>query len=81
VWLSTKKFTLAYIPGTGTTPLSAHSVVLIRGGRVPDLPGVKYRCIRNVEDLKYDERVTRQQRRSKFGVTREHAIKYRHLID
>src|SRR5277367_5284973 len=54
VWLTTKRFTLAYIPGTGTSPLAEHSEVLVRGGRVPDLPGVKYRCIRNVRGLCYD---------------------------
>src|SRR4051794_18019182 len=51
VWLSTKKFTIAYIPGTGgSSSLSEFSTVIIRGGRVPDLPGVKYRCIRGAGD-------------------------------
>ena len=40
----------AYIPGEGHT-LQAHSVCLIRGGRVPDLPGVKYHLIRGKYDF------------------------------
>ncbi|KMZ57104.1 Ribosomal protein S12, mitochondrial [Zostera marina] len=40
----------AYIPGIGHN-LQEHSVVLVRGGRVKDLPGVKFHCIRGVKDL------------------------------
>jgi len=54
----------AYIPGEGHT-LQAHSVCLIRGGRVPDLPGVKYHLIRG----KYDFAGLKQRKtsRSQYG--------------
>lgn len=55
---------IASIPGEGHN-LQEHSIVLIRGGRVKDLPGVKYRIIRGVLDL---QGVTeRKQGRSKYG--------------
>lgn len=64
VKLSTKKHVESYIYGEGHN-LRQFSVVLIRGGRVPDLPGVKYKCIRG----KYDFLgvVNRQSARSKYG--------------
>lgn len=49
--LSTGKKLEAYIPGEGHN-LKQYSVVLMKGGRVPDLPGVKYRLIRGKFDLK-----------------------------
>ena len=53
----------AYIPGEGHN-LQEHSIVMIRGGRSPDLPGVKYKVIRG----KFDCRpVQRSKQRSKFG--------------
>ena len=55
---------IAYIPGEGHN-LQEHSVVLIRGGRVKDLPGVKYKVVRGVLDLQGV--VNRQQARSKYG--------------
>ena len=48
--LSTGKEITAYIPGEGHN-LQEHSIVLVRGGRVPDLPGVKLKCIRGKYDL------------------------------
>ena len=54
----------AYIPGEGHT-LQEHSVVLIRGGRVKDLPGVRYHIIRGALDSTGVE--GRQQGRSKYG--------------
>ena len=54
----------AYIPGIGHN-LQEHSVVLIRGGRVKDLPGVKYHVIRGVLDTKGVE--SRKQGRSLYG--------------
>ena len=51
VKLSSKKIIEAYIPGEGHN-LQQYSVVLIRGGRVADLPGVKYHLIRGVYDFK-----------------------------
>lgn len=55
---------IASIPGEGHN-LQEHSVVLIRGGRVKDLPGVKYRVIRGTGDLQGV--VNRKQGRSKYG--------------
>lgn len=54
----------AYIPGEGHT-LQEHSVVLIRGGRVKDLPGVRYHIIRGTLDTMGVE--GRKQGRSKYG--------------
>ena len=48
--LSNKKRIYGYIPGEGHL-LQEHSVVLIRGGRVKDLPGIKYKLIRGVYDF------------------------------
>ena len=64
VRLSNKNKLIAYIPGQ-VHRLQEHSHVLIRGGRVPDLPGVKYRLIRNKMDL--DALVGRITSRSKYG--------------
>jgi len=55
----------AYIPGIGHN-LQEHSVVLIRGGRVKDLPGVRYHVIRGALDTAGVE--NRQQARSRYGV-------------
>ena len=57
----------SYIPGEGHN-LQEHSVVLIRGGRVKDLPGVRYHIIRGVLDTQGV--VKRRQRRSKYGAKR-----------
>ena len=57
----------AYIPGEGHT-LQEHSVVLIRGGRVKDLPGVRYHILRGVLDTQGVK--NRKQRRSKYGAKR-----------
>jgi small subunit ribosomal protein S12 len=54
----------AYIPGEGHT-LQEHSVVLVRGGRVKDLPGVRYHIVRGVLDAGGVE--DRKQQRSKYG--------------
>ncbi|MDP2741081.1 MAG: 30S ribosomal protein S12, partial [bacterium] len=54
----------AYIPGEGHN-LQEHSVVLIRGGRVKDLPGVRYHIVRGVLDTAGVE--NRKQVRSKYG--------------
>ncbi|OGM89386.1 30S ribosomal protein S12 [Candidatus Wolfebacteria bacterium RBG_13_41_7] len=55
----------AYIPGIGHN-LQEHSIVVIRGGRVKDLPGVKYHIVRGVLDTMGTE--GRKQERSKYGV-------------
>ena len=57
----------AYIPGEGHK-LQEHSVVLIRGGRVKDLPGVRYHILRGVLDTTGVE--DRKQGRSKYGAKR-----------
>ncbi len=57
----------AYIPGIGHN-LQEHSVVLIRGGRVPDLPGVRYHIIRGTLDSAGV--VSRMRGRSKYGAKR-----------
>ena len=64
VRLSNKQEITAYIPGIGHE-LTEHAIVLVRGGRVPDLPGVKYHIVRG----KYDMTgvVSRKQGRSRYG--------------
>ena len=58
----------AYIPGVGHN-LQEHSIVLVRGGRVRDLPGVRYHIIRGVLDSQPVQ--DRKQARSKYGAKRE----------
>ncbi len=57
----------AYIPGVGHT-LQEHSVVLVRGGRVKDLPGVRYHIVRGTLDATGVE--GRNRGRSKYGAKR-----------
>ena len=64
---SNKQETTAYIPGIGHN-LQEHSVVLIRGGRVRDLPGVRYHVIRGTLDTAGVAK--RNQSRSKYGAKR-----------
>lgn len=65
VRLSNKMEVTAYIMGEGHN-LAEHSVVLVRGGRVKDLPGVKYHIVRGVYDCAGVE--NRKTSRSKYGV-------------
>lgn len=67
VKLSTGYEVTAYIPGEGHN-LQEHSVVLIEGGRVPDLPGVKYHIIRGALDAAGVDK--RRQARSRYGAKR-----------
>lgn len=60
----------AYIPGEGHN-LQEHSVVLIRGGRVKDLPGVRYHIVRGTQDTAGVD--GRKQSRSKYGAKRPKA--------
>lgn len=62
----------AYIPGIGHN-LQEHSVVLLRGGRVKDLPGVRYHIIRGVYDTSGVEK--RRQGRSRYGAKKEKSQK------
>jgi len=64
VRLTTGMEVTAYIPGEGHN-LQEHSIVLIRGGRVKDLPGVRYKIVRNILDSAGVE--GRKKARSKYG--------------
>jgi small subunit ribosomal protein S12 len=67
VLLSSKRTIIAYIPGFGHR-LMKTSEVMVRGGRVPDLPGVRYHIMRFKKDLMVTEIPNRMHRRSKYGV-------------
>ena len=67
VRLSNGKEVTAYIPGEGHN-LQEHSIVLVRGGRVRDLPGVRYHIIRGTLDAAGVD--DRRQSRSKYGTKR-----------
>jgi small subunit ribosomal protein S12 len=67
VRLSTNKVVIAYIPGEGHN-LQEHSVVLVRGGRVSDCPGVRYKVVRGALDCQGV--VGRAKSRSKYGTKR-----------
>jgi len=67
VRLSNRIEVTAYIPGEGHN-LQEHSVVLVRGGRVKDLPGVRYHIVRGTLDATGVEK--RNQQRSKYGTKR-----------
>ncbi|OGM20074.1 30S ribosomal protein S12 [Candidatus Woesebacteria bacterium RIFCSPHIGHO2_01_FULL_38_9] len=72
VRLSNKQEVTAYIPGEGHE-LAEHSIVLVRGGRVKDLPGVKYKVVRG----KYDTTgvVGRKTTRSRYGTKKGGLVK------
>src|SRR6202008_4311214 len=70
VRLTNGKEVNAYIPGEGHN-LQEHSIVLVRGGRVKDLPGVRYHIVRGALDTAGVE--GRKQRRSKYGAKRPKA--------
>ena len=65
--LTNSREVIAYIPGEGHN-LQEHSVVLIRGGKVRDLPGVRYHVLRGVLDTQGVK--DRKQSRSKYGAKR-----------
>ena len=68
VKLSTGVEVTAYIPGEGHN-LQEHSIVLVRGGRVKDLPGVRYKIVRGALDTQAVK--GRQQARSHYGAKKE----------
>jgi len=72
VRLTNGKEVNAYIPGEGHT-LQEHSIVLVRGRRVKDLPGVRYHLVRGALDASGVD--GRTQRRSKYGTKRPKAAK------
>jgi small subunit ribosomal protein S12 len=67
VRLGNGSYVNAYIPGEGHN-LQEHSTVLVRGGRVPDLPGVRYHIVRGAYDTQGVK--DRKQGRSKYGAKR-----------
>lgn len=67
VRLSNGKEVTAHIPGEGHQ-LQEHSVVLVRGGRVQDVPGIRYKIVRGVLDAKPVE--GRKRQRSKYGTAK-----------
>ncbi len=71
VRLSNRQEVTAYIPGEGHN-LAEHAIVLIRGGRVRDLPGIKYTIVRGHYDMAGVE--GRQTQRSKYGTKKSGAI-------
>ena len=72
VRLSNGMEVIAYIPGEGHN-LQEHSIVLLRGGRVKDLPGVRYHVVRGVYDTQGVE--GRKRSRSKYGTKKPKAAK------
>jgi small subunit ribosomal protein S12 len=70
VRLTNKIEVIAYIPGEGHN-LQEHSIVLIRGGRVKDLPGVRYHIVRGSLDTAGVK--DRKKSRSKYGTKKEKA--------
>ena len=68
VRLTNQREVITYIPGEGHN-LQEHSVVLIRGGRVRDLPGVRYHVLRGVLDTQGVK--DRKQARSRYGAKKE----------
>jgi small subunit ribosomal protein S12 len=81
VRLSNKQEVTAYIPGIGHN-LAEHSIVLIRGGRVKDLPGVKYHIVRGKFDTQGvtaqgtpSSKDPRRQSRSKYGSKKPKEVK------
>lgn len=74
VKLSNNKSITAYIPGQGFS-IQKYSVVLVRGGRVKDVPGIKYKLIRGKFDFGISESIVRVRRRSKYGITRDEGLK------
>lgn len=73
--LRSRRRLTAYIPGMGHE-LREYSQVLIRGGRVPDLPGVQYHLIRGKYDFSWKERFTRIHGRSKYGIPRDQSQQF-----
>lgn len=72
VRLTTGVEVTAYIPGEGHN-LQEHSVVLVRGGRIPDLPGTRYKIVRGTLDTQGVEK--RKQGRSQYGAKKPKAGK------
>jgi len=67
VRLTTKRKIIAYISGIGHN-LQEHASVLVRGGRVRDLPGMHYKLVKGKYDFSWKEFFLRKQSRSKYGI-------------
>jgi len=68
--LSSGRRITAYIPGQGHN-LQEYSSVLVRGGKIPDLPGIRYKIIRGVLDLSWKDKFLRKNSRSKYGIPKK----------
>ena len=73
VGLTSGRKVLVGIPGHGHK-LMQYSVVLVRGGRFPDVPGIKYKMIKNKYDFTWKEEIDRKNRRSKFGKKKDMGV-------
>lgn len=71
--VSTGRSVIAYIPGQGHS-LQKYSNVIIRGGRTPDLPGVRYKLIKGSLDFDFKENSLRKNSRSKYGIPKSTLI-------
>ena len=67
--MTTGKKILVYVPGQGHS-LQQYSVVLVRGGRVRDVPGIHYKLIRGPYDFSIREKFVRMSERSKYGIVK-----------
>jgi small subunit ribosomal protein S12 len=74
VRLTTGKKILVYVPGLGHS-LQQYSVVLVRGGRVRDVPGMHYKLIRGPYDFSIEEKFLRVHGRSKYGIVKPYKSK------
>lgn len=79
VRLSNSKLITAYIPGQGHR-LQKFSTVLVRGGRVKDIPGMRYKLIRGKFDFSILENIIRIKRKSKYGIDKVEWLRRKQLI-
>jgi small subunit ribosomal protein S12 len=66
VKLCNDRYINCYIPGQGHS-LQLFGTVIVRGGRVKDLPGIRYHLVRGVKDFAFKENIARCRRKSKYG--------------
>lgn len=79
VILVNNKEVTAYIPGQGHA-LKNFGNVMVRGGRVKDVPGIRYKLVRGKLDFKITESFPRVNKRSKYGVPKEEGERRKNLI-
>lgn len=75
VRLSTGRKVIVGIPGQGHN-VKVNTPVMIRGGRVNDVPGVRYKIIRGKQGVNVSENFTRMQRRSKYNLPKNNKLHY-----